>query len=282
MKKKKKISSHRPLIAALTTRKNIFKVSATAFAVILSLSIALPSVADEGEIEYVKASPEIVNAPTESSQKVSAEAASCADINNPLGLGYAQAMAVGDMKTMIATPINTDKMFNPGEAGCFDALKDFPNLSMTIPSLTDIGNALQGALVKYATRKVCNTVNDSLTELINPLNEVMDEVSTNGKIDLTGTVNKEIYKELYEIDPALGRQMTKGGDAYTWKSPTFEEMAENSKGIIAGISNDGGFTEPKAPNENVATPSTPVIQEEEPAPKKTITESAKAVISSIF
>lgn len=269
------------MIAALTTRRNIFKVSATALAVALSLSLALPSVADEGNVPYLKESPETVNAPTESSQKVSAEAASCADINNPLGLGYAQAMAVGDMKTMIATPINTDKMFNPGEAGCFDALKDFPNLSMTIPSLSDIGNALQGALVKYATRKVCNTVNDSLTELINPLNEVMDEVSNNGKIDLTGTVNKGIYKELYEIDPALGRQMTNAGSDYTWKSPTYEEMAESSKGIIAGITTDAGFTAPTAPKETVATPAA-AIQEEEPAPKKTIAESAKAAISSIF
>lgn len=262
-------------------KRNFKKITLTSLAVAVSLSMALPSIANENETGYEKNSPEIVNAPTESSQKITAEASSCADLNNPLGLGYAQAMAVGDMKKMIATPINTDKMFDPEASGCFNALKDFPNLSMTIPSLSDIGNSLQNALIKYATRKVCNTVNESLTELIGPLNEVLDRVSENGQIDLTGRVNKEIYKELYEIDPDLGRQMTNADSEYTWKSPTYDEMLENSGGIKTEIDTGSGFTPPpEAPD--VVAPSSGEIQEQKAAPKKSIAESAKSVLSKIF
>lgn len=212
--------------------KNKFtlKVVAASVAMVISLGFALPSIAETTSLS-ARSSLEPAASIDVQSQAVLKEAQDCADPSNINSLASAQADTIADMQKMIMTPINTDNFFKAGSNnGCFDALSDFPNLSMTIPSLTGIAQALKQALVNYAVRKVCSAVNDALEGLIDPIAEVVDRLSDNGKIDLTGTVNKEMVKKMYEIDPELGRVSSPVQTTYGWSVADGFENSSQGKG----------------------------------------------------
>lgn len=208
-------------------KKSFFKLTTAASALAISLALTVPSLAEviAPGTSQSAAPTELARTDTTQSavglvtqvQDVQAAATSCADIDNPDGLGAAQKAAYDDRITMIGAVTNTDKLFDvANKNGCFNALSNFPNLSVAIPSLSSIANALKKTMLDYATRKVCNAVNDALTEVITPINEALDKVSKNGQIDMTGAYNKAMTKKLYEIDPELGRVSQSASDGYEW------------------------------------------------------------------
>lgn len=215
-----------PKVSA-STKNAVFKLTTAVSALALSIALTLPSFAEGTTNEGNQSAAPAELARTDSTesavglvtqvQNVQAAATSCADIDNPDGLGAAQKAAYDDRITMIGAVTNTDKLFDvANKNGCFNALSNFPNLSVAIPSLSSIGNALKKTMLDYATRKVCNAVNDALTEVITPINEALDKVSKNGQIDMTGAYNKAMTKKLYEIDPELGRVSQSASDGYEW------------------------------------------------------------------
>lgn len=194
---------------------NKFKIIATAMAVIVSTATVIPSFAAESSnssgtdetLVPVTSRTASANASTgEVAQDIAAAQTECADISNPNGLAAAAAAAYQDRNMIAAATPNVDKLFNIAEdGGCFSALKDFPNLSVAIPSLSSIANALKNTLIKYATRKVCNAVNEAISEVIDPINNAIGEIAKNGEIDLAGAINTGMINKAYEIDPDLGR-----------------------------------------------------------------------------
>jgi len=130
------------------------------------------------------------------------EAVSCASTD---GLGGIQIQKMEDEKKLAMASIDMDKMFSLKDNGCFSALSNFPDMSVAIPSLSSIFSAIQQTLKDYATRKVCNAVNDTLEEALGPMITQLDKLSDSGQLDLTGTVNKTLSKKFYEVDPELGR-----------------------------------------------------------------------------
>lgn len=73
-------------------------------------------------------------------------------------------------------------------------------------------NSVKDTLVKYAVRKACIVVDQAFEEMLAPLESALDKVSDRGQLDLTGMVNKQVTKQLYEVDPELGRLGVTGKD----------------------------------------------------------------------
>lgn len=134
------------------------------------------------------------------------QATSCADPDNEGSLAQAQKEILQEEYELESKSIDIDKAFSIGKnKGCFAALADFPDLSIKIPSLTSIVTNLASALKNYATRKVCNAVNDAVGSAIAPLKNSIEKLSDSGQFDLTGRTNKTLTKKLYDIDPEIGR-----------------------------------------------------------------------------
>lgn len=131
------------------------------------------------------------------------------------GLADVQEEVIKNAKTMAMTTFDLDKVFDYKKSGCFNALQDFPDLSLSIPSLGTIVSALQKTLQDYATRKVCNVVNSAVDQALSPISKKLDELNQSGQLDLTGKINKSLTKKYYEIDPELGRTSTKVASATT-------------------------------------------------------------------
>lgn len=297
MKKPKKIkdkSSVKP-----STKSNVIKLTVLAAAVAASISVTFPSFAegislggvDPSELSDISASGKASSASAvdiaTQLQDTKAAAEDCADPTNINGLAHAQQKTLNDMKAMILTPINTDKMFSTAsKGGCFNALKDFPNLSASIPSLSSIANSLKQTIISYATRKVCTAVNDALEEVIGPVNELMDEFTKNGQLDLTGQINKEMADQLYKIDPELGRVSSGVQDEYTWE---LGDAFEGVTGIVQGGTGVEYVDEPE-PTPPKTSPSGSFmtstgeseIQQQESKEDGSLTDSAKNFLKSIF
>lgn len=128
------------------------------------------------------------------------------ECSSETGLGGVQAKDIADAQKQASVGVDLNKIYQYGkDGGCFNALMDFPDLSTAIPSFTDIMNNVKDALVKYATRKVCSMVNETLEEAVSPIRDKLDEISDRGQLDLNGRVNKEVTKKMYEVDTDLGR-----------------------------------------------------------------------------
>lgn len=84
---------------------------------------------------------------------------------------------------------------------------------MSIPSLTSVMNSVKNTLINYAIRKTCQAVDQAFSEMLEPLEAALNSVSDRGQIDLTGAVNQEVSKKLYEVDPELGRVSTSADSA---------------------------------------------------------------------
>lgn len=137
---------------------------------------------------------------------VDSAALDCADDTNPDTIAGAQKAGIEEDQQVAVKPYNLNKLFEIGkDKGCFAALSEFPDLSMNIPSLSDIYANMTKALLKYATRKVCDAVNDTIEEVISPMKSALDQVSERGQLDLNGRVNKEMTTRMYDFDPELGR-----------------------------------------------------------------------------
>lgn len=137
---------------------------------------------------------------------VDSAASDCADDSNPDTIAGAQKAGVQEDQEVAVKPINLNKLFEIGkDKGCFAALSEFPDLSMNIPSLSDIYANMTKALLKYATRKVCDAVNDTIEEVVSPMKSALEQVSDRGQLDLNGRVNKEMTTRMYDFDPELGR-----------------------------------------------------------------------------
>ena len=134
-------------------------------------------------------------------------------------------------------------------------------------------------MIDYATRKVCNAVNDALTEVITPINEALDKVSKNGQIDMTGAYNKAVMKKLYEIDPELGRVSQSASDGYEWNvsdviSGSTDDSGSNS-GTDSGTKTESQSSYVAAAEENSSTDS-------ESAQPRDTESSTRNLISSFF
>ena len=167
-------------------------------------SITTSPIALSDSANYLLVENEIAESNTASDK----EAVSCASDD---GLGGVQLQKMEDEKKLAMASIDMDKLFNLKDNGCFSALSNFPDMSVAIPSLSSIFSAIQKTLQDYATRKVCNAVNETLEETLEPMITQLDKISDSGQLDLTGTVNKTLSKKFYEVDPELGRVQQRVG-----------------------------------------------------------------------
>lgn len=133
----------------------------------------------------------------------------CSNPDNEGSLASRQAEILEQKKTLGTKPMDMSKLFEIGKnKGCFTALSQFPDLSLSIPSLADILTSLQKTLAAYAVRKVCNAVNDAAEQALSPISDKIDELSSSGQLDLSGRANKALTKKMYEVDPEMGRVST--------------------------------------------------------------------------
>lgn len=134
----------------------------------------------------------------------------CSDEKNEYSLAGIQKKAIEKDNNLTNSTVAIDKLYDIGKkGGCFVALADFPDLSVNIPSLSSIFDSVRNTLVRYATRKVCNAVNEAITEITDPINKTIGKLNDSGQLDLTGRVNKEIQKKLFEFDPEAARVQNK-------------------------------------------------------------------------
>jgi len=145
----------------------------------------------------------------------------CSDPDNEGSLASKQREIIEEQKEISSKSTDLSKLFSIGKNnGCFAALAEFPDLSVSIPSMADIFAKLQKTLADYAVRKVCNAVDDAFESAVGPLYEKIDNLSSSGQLDLSGRVNKAITKKMYEVDPELGRVSASGSSSseieFTW------------------------------------------------------------------
>lgn len=134
----------------------------------------------------------------------------CSDETNEYSLAGIQKKAIEKDNALTNSTVAVDKLYDIGKkGGCFVVLSDFPDLSVNIPSISSIFDSVRNTLVKYATRKVCNAVNEAINEITDPINKTIGKLNDSGQLDLTGRVNKEIQKQLFEFDPEAARVQNK-------------------------------------------------------------------------
>lgn len=151
----------------------------------------------------------LVTAAYEAQQAAMQKSAECSDINNNDGLGAVHKEHMENERKKDLATVDLDKIFKMGQkGGCFQALGDFPDLSVMIPSITSIANSVKNTLINYATRKVCNVVDEALEGALAPVKDALEEVSSRGQLDLSGRINKEMSEQLYGVDQELGRLST--------------------------------------------------------------------------
>lgn len=220
----------------------------------------------------------------------------CADINNPDGLGAAHKNALDRAIKMSMTTINMNNIFDiKKNQACFSALTDFPDLSVSIPSLSSIFSAMKNTLIKYANRKVCEVVNKVTSEVMGPINEVLGEFSQNGVIDLTGMVNDKIGDELYKIDPTLGTVQEGIDTGYSIDKNDVYDVIDGSttvgdkadeilNGAIGGDNEDKGAAGDKSGTANVQPSSVERMSTLSRSNATSTQESSgiKGMISSVF
>lgn len=217
--------------------RKIKKIGLIVLAPVLSLSVAITAIAsnsdsplwripfsNQGESELNNSSylssitmqsfaladmenmDEVIAAEEASKATSTAQSMECADPDKAGSLANAQQQAMEDARTLDTATINLDDIFNiTKKGGCFNALSEFPDLSVMIPSITSILNSLKDTLLNYATRKVCSATNEALEQALDPLKGALDGISERGSIDLNGQVNAQVSKRLYDLDPELGR-----------------------------------------------------------------------------
>lgn len=189
------------------------KFKSVVYAMVLAVAVAPLSSYAVYKPAYMNEENKQLVATVEGELKQNAAAISehCSDPDNEYGLAKEHQEVMNDQKKIATKPMDINNIFDMAkQGGCFAALQDFPDLSMSIPSLTSIFDSLKDTLMKYAVRKVCNAVNDALSEMLDPVSEAMDKLSESGNLDLSGRVNRDLTKRLYDIDPELGR-VSKGG-----------------------------------------------------------------------
>lgn len=280
-----------------SSKPRILHLAVASIGLASTLALTLPSIAEDStktdNVVYTGAAPQEL-ARTDSIdngisldtkvQKLDAEIQSCGDLANPDGLAAAQQNGYRDRVTMIGAVTNIDKLYNVADkGGCFNALSNFPDLSVAIPSLTSIANALKKTMVDYATRKVCSAVNEALTEALDPINKALDKVSQSGQIDMTGVFNKELSKKLYEVDPELGRVAPAVENGYTWdlKEDFNSSVADPTSGT-GGTTASGNYSTPqqssRATTGSITAMSSGLTQGQQGSEKteNSITESIKS------
>lgn len=148
----------------------------------------------------------VVEAKLEAEQAINNAMTECADPNNPGGLGEVQKKEMENERKRDLATVDLDKIFQYGQKnGCFNALSDFPDLSVNIPTLTGIFDSVKNTLINYATRKACTVVDEALEGALGPIKDTMNDISDRGMLDLSGRINKEMLERMYEIDPEMGR-----------------------------------------------------------------------------
>lgn len=193
----------------LTQKQSVISIAMASLLLINTTHASIkPAILDQ-------ANQQIVNQAAADSKKFQeTKEDACADPNEDGSLAQKQLEVMTDQKKMATKPVNLGKLYDMGKkGGCFVALSDFPDLSMSIPSLTSVMNSVKNTLINYAIRKTCQAVDQAFSEMLEPLEAALNSVSDRGQIDLTGAVNQEVSKKLYEVDPELGRVSTSADSA---------------------------------------------------------------------
>lgn len=236
------------------------KLVATTVIVAMVAGSTIPSIAADTsaspstDVTMTNTTSNAIDSTSTTAQDINAAAQECADLSNPNGLAAASKSAYQDRNTLASAMPNTDKIFDVANSGgCFNVLKDFPNLSVAIPDFTAIATALKTSLIKYAKRKVCNAVNDALSEMIDPINDAMDKVAVNGEIDLTGAMNTVLITEAYKIDRDLGRVTVPVQTEYEIDSFKDVEAIISGEEIGASSSNSSSSSNTSSSNASSST-----------------------------
>jgi len=119
-----------------------------------------------------------------------------------------------------------EELFNIDDS-CFAGLSQIFDLSPTIPSLGSIITAAQGAVMKFAQKKVCSAVNKVSGMVTKPLNQAIGNINTlEGYQDLNGFTQEAIAGGMESLDPALGQAYSgtpPKGDTYTINASAFSD-----------------------------------------------------------
>lgn len=146
------------------------------------------------------------NQQKEMDEHIKVQSEACASTTDDSSLASAQAKAIKKDNELASSSMNLDKIYDATKkTNCFAVLSDFPDLSVNIPSWAAIFTAVTDTLKKYATRKVCTAVNDAFEQVVGPIDDALNKVSSNGQLDLTGVVNTGMHDAMYKVDPDLGK-----------------------------------------------------------------------------
>ena len=106
---------------------------------------------------------------------VAADAKACAESEN--GLVKAASDAINIRTEVLSKYVDVNKIFQPKkQGGCFADLGDIPDLSVTIPTWSNLQDKLIGALKDYASKKVCDAVYEASEQVVGPIRESMNEI----------------------------------------------------------------------------------------------------------
>jgi hypothetical protein len=193
------------------------------------------SVADTSDIVSTPSSSLLSQQQSVVSEQIKRDAEKCATEEG--GLGDAIRKAQKAHETFAWAAPDTSKLFDPNNA-CFASTSLMWDLSFSIPSWSDIGNALVAAVKEYARKKICTAVNDVVGMVSQPVNQAINQVNSEGGL---GSV---IGGAMNEVDPALGNSfnMPKADESYTIGAGFSNSELTFGTTTTSGGSNGGGVS----------------------------------------
>ncbi|HFG7030442.1 TPA: hypothetical protein ACGIK9_002927 [Acinetobacter baumannii] len=176
-----------------------------------------------------------------------ADAQSCAQSED--GLMKTAADAVQMRTTVLSKVIDVNKIFQPAkQGGCFAELGQIPDLSVIIPSYSNIGNILLEKLKDYANKKVCDAVYEASSQIVGPINEALNEIN---KYSNAYDFSKEFASvgDKWGLDPEIFVPSSKTEISYGVGGFNVTEIPGGSSGTggsssgsgSSGSSNTGGI-----------------------------------------
>lgn len=162
----------------------------------------------------------------------------CAEGETPGTVGHAINTAVDVHTRIAATPIDTDGLFNGND--CFDQLMDVIDLSSTVIDFSNIWASAQQALIQWAQRRVCTTVNDMANRVLEPVNNTIEAI--NDMADVNGHANGAIREGMRRIDPNLGNIYR---DARPAGNETYQLNVGGNQQNGGGNAAQGGGVQPR-------------------------------------
>jgi hypothetical protein len=179
-----------------------------------------------------------------------ADAAACATGNTAGTIGAAIKDAIAAHTQIASATPNVESLFDINSS-CFTGASNLFDLSSAIPSLAQIINSAQQAVLKYAEQKVCTAVSQVSTLVTTPINQAITTVK-----GYSSFADTAVDGGMNSLDPSLGSQYHTGNTTnYSINVNPFNSTQSTSTSSSTA-SSASAYQSPAVTSETSVSPTT--------------------------